>query len=448
MLKKVLKKAVFSLVLLVLLTVAYSTVYNQPIRFRSKIVACAQSVYSLNPSSSSPDQLILCPSEDPSSGIRLSWRASKYVKNGEVQYWKKGNSREPVLSSKADLTILDSPELRTDRIVHHFSAALENLDPETIYEYTVGDPSTDEWSEIKSFTTAPERPGRFSFVYFGDTQASPVEFGQLLGEVDNRYRETAFYLIAGDLVEDGEWRYMWDSFAYSVSSVFSGKPVAPTLGNHDYRYQNGNGIEYFSNYFNTPDNGLSDQSKGRNYSFNYGNASFIVLDSNYDLAGQAKWLENQLVKNSQAKFKVVMFHHPPYHPTKNRDSEEIQKLWVPLLEKYGVDLVLSGHDHSYLRTKKLKNNLPVAEGEDGVVYVVSTSCGKFYDFESLPEAELQFGGILTYQRITIEQGNDNWKLVFKTFDRQHQLKDNFVLSKTNYDRRGPAELWADEDRDD
>jgi len=428
--KRILKKTFFVLSLLIIFTVIYSLIYNQPLRFRPRIMAYAKSVYSLNPSSPSPDQIILCPAENTSRSIRLNWRTSRQVENGEVRYWKSDGSSEVPLTARAELNVLYSPELKSDRTVHRFSATLNGLEPATAYCYQVGDQAGGAWSEVKSFTTAPEKPTDFSFVYFGDTQASPDEFGRLLEEVDNRYADTALYLISGDLVEDGEWRYMWDAFAHSASPVFSRKLAAPALGNHDYKYQGGQGLKYLSGYFNTPDSGVPGLDKGRSYSFTYENACFIVLDSNYDLAGQSKWLESQLAENYQATFKIVMFHHPPYHPKKNRDSQEIQKFWVPLFDKYGVDLVLNGHDHSYLRTKKMKNHHPVSMDEDGVIYVVSTACEKFYDFTALPQAEIQFGGVLTYQRVSVERnGSSGSRLTFKAFDRQHQLKDEFILEK-------------------
>ncbi|MDL2259520.1 metallophosphoesterase family protein [Deltaproteobacteria bacterium OttesenSCG-928-K17] len=421
------KKSAAALTLAVLFTVVFSAIYNKPIRFQPKIMAYTRSVYTPYPSTSIPDQIILSPGEDSARSIRLSWRASKNT--GEVHFWEQGQRSDRFLTAQADLTVLESPELRADSVNYRFSAVLDNLKPATTYQYKVGDHETGQWSGIHNFTTAPEAPAKFSFIYFGDTQVSPVEFGRLLEEVDVRYPETSLYLIAGDLVEDGEWRYMWDSFALNTSGVFSRKALAPALGNHDYKQLNGNGLKYFSNYFNTPANGPSDFPKGLNYSFSCANVRFIILDSNYDIAAQTDWLERQLSEESEAAFKVVMFHSPPYHPKENRASQAIQKHWVPLFDEYRVDLVLNGHDHSYLRTQKMRNNRPIADGVGGAIYVTSTATEKYYKFIPLNEAEIQFGNTLTYQLISVskdEQGAPY--LTFKAFDREHNLKDEFTIT--------------------
>src|SRR5699024_1972506 len=63
---------------------------------------------------------------------------------------------------------------------------------------------------------------------------------------------------------------------------------------------------------------------------------------------QSNWLEKQL-QQSKATFKLAVFHFSPFTP--HEDYKDIKESWVPLFEKYGVDLVLSGHFHYYQRTK-------------------------------------------------------------------------------------------------
>ena len=66
------------------------------------------------------------------------------------------------------------------------------------------------------------------------------------------------------------------------------------------------------------------------------------------LSVQAQWLEGLLAENPN-KWTVVTFHHPMYSPT-GRDNKELRELWRPVFDRYGVDLVLTGHDHAYGRS--------------------------------------------------------------------------------------------------
>jgi Predicted phosphohydrolases len=426
--KKFLKKITVAATLLIVFTLVYSYKYNHPVRFRPKVFTYAQTVYSLNPSNSYPDQLTLSPAEDSSRSVRLAWRTSPKIKNGEVVFWLGTEEEEQARRTQAQLTAMMSPELKADKTVHRFSAVLEGLEPNTSYFYKVGNPETGLWSEVRPFSTASENKDNFSFVYFGDTQASPEDFGRLLSEVDRRHRQTSLYLIAGDLVEDGEWRYIWDAFADNTEEVFSRKPMAPTPGNHDYRRIDENGVKYFGQYFNSPDNGPPGLPKGLSYSFYRQGVHFIVLDSNNNITEQTDWLEEQL--QQEAVFKIVMFHHPPYHPKAGRSEPAIGKHWLPLFDRYQADLVLNGHDHSYLRTKKLYKGLPADENQSGTIYLASTSCEKFYDYLPLPEAEVQLARTLTYQHIAISYDEPGQaRLTFRAFDAAHEIKDEFTLQK-------------------
>jgi 3',5'-cyclic AMP phosphodiesterase CpdA len=87
----------------------------------------------------------------------------------------------------------------------------------------------------------------------------------------------------------------------------------------------------------------------------------VGLDSN--LAGDARqraWLEETLAGATE-RWRIVMVHHPPYSAGYQGSDEEVRRTFVPLFERYGVQLVLSGHDHDYQRSEVL----------DGVTYVVT-----------------------------------------------------------------------------
>ena len=124
-----------------------------------------------------------------------------------------------------------------------------------------------------------------------------------------------------------------------------------SLGNHDvpeeqsYKPFNMNGQRY--------------------YSFKKGNVRFFALDSNYMDPDQLTWLTNQL-QNSTDEWKIAFFHHPLYSAAAAHGSSlELRGILEPLFEKYGVQVVFSGHDHVYERITPQKGIAYFTEGSSG-----------------------------------------------------------------------------------
>ncbi|HTB62549.1 MAG TPA: metallophosphoesterase [Opitutales bacterium] len=94
-----------------------------------------------------------------------------------------------------------------------------------------------------------------------------------------------------------------------------------------------------------------------NYSYDYGDAHFLCLDSNIytdptDAALQ-QWIEADLAA-SDALWKFAVFHHPAFNVGMEHYQEQQMRALCPLLEKHGVDFALSGHEHGYQRTRPLR----------------------------------------------------------------------------------------------
>ena len=124
------------------------------------------------------------------------------------------------------------------------------------------------------------------------------------------------------------------------------------LGNHD------NPNERFYKFFNM--NGAT------YYTFKKGNVRFFVLDSNYMDPKQLTWLETQLRNAGNGDWKICYFHHPLYSSGKTHGSStELRLLLEPLFTKYGVDVVLAGHDHVYERVQPQKGIYYFTEGASG-----------------------------------------------------------------------------------
>ena len=92
------------------------------------------------------------------------------------------------------------------------------------------------------------------------------------------------------------------------------------------------------------------------YTFDYQGARFVVLNSNEGLLAQAEWLDGVLAREPQ-RWTIVTFHHPVFSPAKGRDNPELRRLWKPVLDRYRVDLVLAGHDHTYARSGRAATNV-------------------------------------------------------------------------------------------
>jgi 3',5'-cyclic AMP phosphodiesterase CpdA len=128
-----------------------------------------------------------------------------------------------------------------------------------------------------------------------------------------------------------------------------GMRVGGVLGNHDYEVARG-GYELAT--LGMP---------GRYYTrrLGEGELQLFFLDSNAVNARQTAWLEQQL-SESTATWKIAVFHHPPFTCGGHSGDSAVSRSWVPLFEDYGVQLVLSGHDHNYQRFA----------ARNGVTYVV------------------------------------------------------------------------------
>jgi 3',5'-cyclic AMP phosphodiesterase CpdA len=161
-----------------------------------------------------------------------------------------------------------------------------------------------------------------------------------LGAAIRRFegRNPSDYLVAlgdNDYSEDPEtFQANWSqSFGWTHAA---GVRVAGVLGNHDVRVDGG---RYEFGALEMP---------GRYYRRGVGPLELYLLDSNDVDAGQTAWLRGRLAR-SRARWRIAVLHHPPFTCGAYMSHPEVVASWVPLFERYRVQLVLSGHDHNYQR---------------------------------------------------------------------------------------------------
>lgn len=379
------------------------------------------------PASPRPDHIVLTWSGDPQTSVTVQWRTAVAMTNGLVAFYPKpapGRAAAVEVRSVASRSrAFVDPVLVNDPVVRRHTAEIGHLSPGTIYIYRVGNGTPGGWSEPLEFTTAPAGAESFSFIYMGDAQNGLDQWGTLARGAFVARPDIAFWLMAGDLVNRGNERDDWDDFFQHSGGIFARRPLVPVIGNHEC--QGGHPTMYLQQ-FAVPWNGPQGVEPGRAYAFEYSNALFVILDSNLDPADLTPWLEEQLA-GSLATWKFVAYHHPAYSSAPRRDNETLRDAWVPVFDRYHVDLALQGHDHAYLRTWPLKANERVASPAEGTVYVVSVSGTKMYDQGDRPYTEVGFTKVSTYQVLDIQvEGN---RLTYRAFDKQGQVRDHFVIVK-------------------
>lgn len=375
------------------------------------------------PSSTKPEQIALTWSEDPKTTQTIQWRTSTEVRDGVVRYRRVGASTQytEVIARRNELR---DRFLLNDPVDARFAVVLRGLEPNTSYEYQVGSPSHGVWSNVTTFTTAPEETTPFSFMYLGDPQNGLDTWGEMIRGGHAKYSRARFWVIAGDLVNRGNQREEWDSFFMNAEPIFRERPVVPALGNHEH--QGAYGPWMYERVFNLPENGPQLIPPERGYALEYSNALFLILDSNKPADIQTDWIAEQL-ENTNATWKFVVYHHPAYSSSPGRDNAAIRTLWGEIFDRYHVDLALQGHDHAYLRTYPMRDGKPVGSPADGTIYIVSVSGTKMYSQGDHPYTEVGFTNVATYQLLDITIDGD--KLRYRAFDSDGKLHDELIIEK-------------------
>ena len=301
-------------------------------------------------------------------------------------YSKEGEPAGFVYGTNSDLSGGQSAEItQTAAQTGYVSnkVTLEGLQPGTTYYYQV------EGKEIESFTTDDDTSS-FSFVFVGDPQigSSNEEKAKTPEDIqkpafltaqseavrndtfnwnytlERAYAKTgntaSFILSSGDQiqtnaekVEDGTVSEM-EYAGYLSPDIMKSVPVATTVGNHDADNAN------YTYHFNTANlSGLGDNGYvGGDYYFTYGDALFIILNTqDTNVSEHKQFIEQTVAANPDCKWRIVTLHQDIYGSAEHSNEPEITNLrysLVPIFEENDVDIVLTGHDHAYSRTKMLK----------------------------------------------------------------------------------------------
>lgn len=310
----------------------------------------------------------------------------------------------------------------TDTGIFH-SVRIDGLSPNTEYRYQVKESGHTLGAEA-SFKTPPalDAPEHlFSFAVLGDTGTGSEAQYEVAHQI--RLYDPNFIIHTGDIVyPNGAENQYYDKFFRPYQDLITHKVIWPVLGDHDYESDNG---KAFDKFFETPANNV-EHSK-RYYSFEYGNALFIALESR-GLVGnttQHDFLINTL-SQSQHTWRFLVIHKPLYSSGEHGSDLNLRDTISPIVEKYNVDFVLSGDDHNYERSNSRQDY-----GSDGLgtIYIVSGGGGAelravgISDFTAFSASIYHFVGFSIH---------NHW-LTLKAIDINGDIVDTLLLDKTPSD---------------
>ncbi|WIM88538.1 fibronectin type III domain-containing protein [Candidatus Mycobacterium wuenschmannii] len=352
---------------------------------------------------------------DASSEVVVSWHTTDAVSNPRVMAGTSTGGFGRTVT--AETRTYRDAKSKTEVRVHH--ARLDNLAPDTDYVYAAVHDGTNP--ELGTVRTAPSGRSPLRFTSFGD-QATPT-LGRLnkksyvsdnlgspaAGDITTAIEKLGplFNLVNGDLcyanLAHDRIRTWSDWFDNNTRSARY-RPWMPAAGNHENELGNGPiGFAAYQTYFALPDSRSDGELRGLWYSFTAGSVRIISLNNDdicyqdggntyvhgYSGGAQKRWLETELASaraDKRVDWVIVCMHQTAVSTADHTNGADlgIRQEWLPLFDRYQVDLVVCGHEHHYERTHPLRGTqdteartpIPVSDHGDvidttkGTVHVV------------------------------------------------------------------------------
>lgn len=349
-----------------------------------------------------PEQIHLTWGGDPTAEVVISWASLATAVNPRVQFSTTGEQQH---------TVHGVQRIYTDGIngatLFTYHARLRGLKPANTYQYTVTADNDSNAAQpfSSSFQTAPRGRAPFRWTTYGDLATPNTEW--VLSYPQSRFAvqaverfEPLFHLLNGDLcyanLNPTHQPDVWRDFGNNVQNSAANRPWMPCPGNHEIEFNNGpQGLASYLTRYTLPENGT--HFSGLWYSFRVSSVLFISLDADdvvyqdaaafvagpsplvpanstgnppiepgtsfyvrgYSAGLQTRWLEQTLrhaADDREIDWIVVQMHQDALTSSKtgNGSDKGIREAWLPLFDRYGVDLVVCGHDHDYERSHPVR----------------------------------------------------------------------------------------------
>jgi hypothetical protein len=373
------------------------------------------------PADGTPEQIHLTWGDDPSGTVYVSWASPAQSLNPRVDF-----GASPALGHSVHAIQKNYTDGLNGQTVFTYHARLHGLRPDSTYHYSVTADNDGRRAQpfAASFRTAPRGRAAFRWTSYGDLATPNTNWK--LSSPQSRHAVAAveqfqplFHLLNGDLcyadLNPTVQPAVWADFGNNNQASAALRPWMPCPGNHEIEFYNGaEGLGAYLTRYALPDNGTA--FPGRWYSFRAGSALFISLSADdvvyqdagafvagpdtlqpapstgnhaiepgtslyirgYSGGAQTRWLEKTLAAAAAdhgIDWIVVQMHQDALSSSKagNGSDKGIREAWLPLFDRYGVDLVLCGHDHDYERSWPVRGCNHTA-GKDAATGAVVDTC--------------------------------------------------------------------------
>lgn len=362
------------------------------------------------------DRILVSMGENSDTERSFSWRSDTLIRKNILVIKELGSTDSLIIEGVGS-------KIRTPggvSVIYRAEVNSLKLDKKYIY-YISNKYYTSESYEIRTSTSK----NNFSFIYLGDIQDTKMDNSDsLINCINNKNTEVDFWAFGGDMIERPKNMY-WDVWFKSVENVRRNTPIIACTGNHEYFKGLVKKLDKrWVHHFPLPHNG-SVNFKGRACYWKHKESLIVSLDTDgisgvISLYEQYTWLE-KVLRESKAKWKILIMHHPVYSLRKSRLNVPSRYFFNNLFKKYSVDLVLQGHDHAYSRliNKDKKGKLITP------VYVISSCSEKSYKPTEIEKWDRMASCRKMYQTIKINADI----LEYKSYDCATGYYDGVVINK-------------------
>ena len=347
-------------------------------------------------------QLSITPGKNATE-LNFAWYSNKEETSPKVKISKNSDMSDSIEFEGIQSRAVTNKDTNVEYVSN--KATVTGLEENTTYYYSYT--TNDNWSSPVVIKT--QSTNSFSFFLVGDPQIGSSLKNTATGETEaigqdrsvrndsfnwnNTIKKAlslvpnaSFMISAGDQISIRDKKANTEqALAYTENEIeyagylspdsLKSLPVATTLGNHDAISGN------YSYHFNNPNTStLGSTVGGGNYYYTYGNTLFIMLNTNNTNAEEHKqFIEESVANSPDATWKIVTLHQDIYGSGEHSNEPEIAELrykLVPIFEENDIDVVLTGHDHTYARSKMLKGGVM-----DESTFISEDEYEEFFDIE-------------------------------------------------------------------